>query len=395
MAIFSSDGKEVATATEEGEIAVWQATDGQCVWRQRAHVKRIYSLAFDPNGTKLISASKDGTAKILDAATGRLCGEALAHGGEVNMAVFSPNGNPVLTVSDDKTARLWDAARGEPIGAARPHEHHVTCCAFSRGGKWFATGSRDGSVRVWNAEDFALLQTLRHWHGVRTVQFSEDGGRLLVACGLLGTAGEARIWNWRAAQEVFKPISTPSRLIAAKFAPGDSQFITQGADGWVRVFDAADGHAAMSLLAHQNMMRQAAFHRDGKRLVTASADGNWRLWEMPETPYDSSITQLSSSPFTPYNSKRGELLLLKSEASLKIWNVDTATSQEFALDPEDGVSVADTSPDGRWVLSSGTNGLIRVFNRQTKANPVNYQTGWRRGGFGFTSDSRKVVSFEI
>ena len=63
---------------------------------------------FSGDGSNVVTASNDGTARVWNADTGKQKMVLRGHMGQVRTAVFSPDGARVLTASTDESARLWN-----------------------------------------------------------------------------------------------------------------------------------------------------------------------------------------------------------------------------------------------------------------------------------------------
>ncbi|KIW68785.1 hypothetical protein PV04_04706 [Phialophora macrospora] len=97
-------------------------------------------------------------------------------------------------------------------------------------------------------------------------------------------------------------------------------------DRYIRFFDANSGQCTYTMLAHPSAISSLSLSPDGKELVSGGHDASLRFWSLEKR----SCTQEISS----HRIMRGE-----------------------------GVCSAVWSPDGRWVISCGGDGAVKVFSR--------------------------------
>ena len=107
---------------------------------------------------------------------------------------------------------------------------------------------------------------------------------------------------------------TPSARTAPRLA-------SAGEDNMARLWDPATGALLATCRGHASKVLSAAFRADGTRLVTTSADGTVRQWDV--------ATGRQVEP--PYDRHSGE------------------------------VAAAVYSPDGQWIASAGTDRTVRVW----------------------------------
>ena len=155
QAVFSPNGKRLATASADKSVRLWDTESGKLVTELVGHKDQVVAVAFSPDGKRLATASWDNTARLWDATSGQLIKELKGHLDRVVAVAFSADGQHwqrLATASWDKTARLWDATSGQLIKELKGHEKAVAFAAFSPDGKRLATASEDNTARLWNTE---------------------------------------------------------------------------------------------------------------------------------------------------------------------------------------------------------------------------------------------------
>jgi tetratricopeptide (TPR) repeat protein len=174
---FSPDGKTIVTMGNKS-ARLWSVATGQPLGPPLQHQDNIQAAVFSPDGKTVATASWDKTARLWSAATGQPIGSPLQHQYTVWDVAFSPDGKTVATASYDRTARLWSAPTGQPLGPPLQHQAKVETVAFSPDGKTLATtgrkisiiGDNDKAAHLWEvpiAAD-ADRQRLELWVQVAT-----------------------------------------------------------------------------------------------------------------------------------------------------------------------------------------------------------------------------------
>jgi WD40 repeat protein len=79
------------------------------------HSGSVHAVAFSQDGKQLASASRDKTVRLWDASTGAAVQTLEGHLDSVRAVTFSRDIKQLASASDDKTIRLWDTATGAAL----------------------------------------------------------------------------------------------------------------------------------------------------------------------------------------------------------------------------------------------------------------------------------------
>lgn len=293
------------------------------------------SIAFHPeliagNTHHFVVGNSDGTVLEYSIGSNAVVRESgrqfIGHLKPVNMVAYSPDGLRLASASDDHSIRIWDVSERREIRRMEGHSDSVTTIQFSPDGGRIMSGSRDGTVRIWDVQTETEVQSLgmgEYRGAVSALAWTPDGGSLLVGARVIGAPSLA-LWNVSLNREerVFEKTGPIAYLRFT--SDGRRAFYLGG--GKLSMWDPA-AEAQKGFLGTD--LRVAAVSDDGRRALTAHAEGGVELWDLD----------------------RGEVV------------------RRFEGDWQHSPSVLALSPDLRRGVAADSAGTIRVLDLPTPPPP--------------------------
>jgi WD40 repeat protein len=179
-------GRTVLVAIN-GQLQVWDAQTGRLRFDPPRHPDLLYAI-FSADGRLIASAGADSALRLWSAETGAPRGPALVHPSWIDSGIdFHPDSRHVLTICKDMALRVWDVTTGQ-LAAPPLRPATIGAARFGPDGRVIVSAGYDGTVEVWDwrAGRHLLparkLPLVRDWgfNGNRSVQISPDGHRVAV-----------------------------------------------------------------------------------------------------------------------------------------------------------------------------------------------------------------------
>ncbi len=393
-AVFSPDGRTLASASDDGTIILWDVAQRVQVGQLVAGDEHtpVVSVAFSPDGHTLASGSDNGTIRLWDLATLRVRGQPwFGHDDRVSSLMFSPDGLLLASGGRDRQLLLWDVASGQasPL-VGRGAQAMIRKVAFSPDGRLLAVAAEDGTIALWDVQTRQRRE--QPWRGytagtsngaIAGLAFSPDGSTLASGSwdGLIllwdVTTGQLRGRELR--HESGAPIS------GLAFSP-DGQTLASGCvDSTIMLWDPVTGQAVgQPLTGHHGWVNSVAFSPDGQTLASASADHTVILWSAGSPRSQRSLPGQTAPVFRIAFSPDGKTLASAgTDKDIVLWDVATGLpyGQPFISyvkdSSADDVTGIAFSPDGRRLATSSFGSVVLwdMANHRIVGSPLRWQ-GW-------------------
>jgi WD40 repeat protein len=334
-----------------------------------SHQGAVHDVTFSPDGRYIASASWDGSARIFDARTGKLISKIPSPSKQVEAVAFSPDGKFLCVGGDDNSVRVPTVPAAGEIFRFE-HQLGVRAVAWSPDGQYAASGSSDGTALIFEPRTGRVIGRIEHpgkESGVNALAFSPDG-EYLVTSSFDNTARISRVLD--SARGLVHLEHQGTLHTIALDAHGD-HLATGNWDHTVIVSDTRSG-SQLTEFKMDGPIYGLGFSRDS-RYVAATADGvpgQIQVLELLGTKPTLTLASRNGSgvaAFSPDNQYVAQESEKKVVQLFALRDGKPAERFEHQARPDtvDVIHAIAFSPDGKYLLTSRTDALVRTFDAAT------------------------------
>ncbi len=280
-AALSPDGQILAIggyaspSENYGTITLISLAEDQIIRRLMGHMNVVYDLDFSADGRLLISGSSDSTARIWNVATGETTQVLKGHKKSLSEVAFSPDGERCVTGSQDGTAAIWSIASGQRLTTLQGHTKEVRCLDWSPDGSRLATGSYDYTIRLWTSEGklHRVFDDLGN-NNVLSVRFTADSQQLLYTQSWYDSGGKmvSGLIDLNTGRQKIRFSGHVDTIMDGEVSPDGRLAATSGARGETILWRTSDGQQVHLLASRGRTMMSAAWSRDGTSVAWGSTN---------------------------------------------------------------------------------------------------------------------------
>lgn len=353
---FSPDGQLIASGSADNTLKVWDVPLSAPLRTHKAAAE-TQAVALSPDGKKAAYGGKDGQVRIVNAADFKELAKCDGHRGPVTGLAFNANGQVLASVGADRTLRFWSVAKGEPLAVVGAHTAPANAVTVLPNNLACTVGD-DGQLRSWQVPAAPTGKRFPDATGtLHALTLSADGNQLFVG----GADKSVRHFN-NAGQLVRAFAGADADVNTIAVNTNNTQIAAGTQSRRVVLWNAGDGKVLSSWLAHTAPVTATQFHPGNTQLMTAGADGIVKLWALPahaarSVPHPDGV--LASVP-SPDGKK---LITGSADKLLRVWNLTNLAMERQYAGHAGPVTAAALSPNGQLLVSGGADATIRFWNQ--------------------------------
>lgn len=268
---YHPEGTQIATASFDDTVRIWDAETGEFVISISDSTDSVLCVTYNSEGNLVASSSYDGVIRIYNPQTGALL-QTLTGQSEVNYnIVYSENGETLFALSQNNTLCNWDVGTGEvvetwdvpPVSEFTQHPD----------GRIILLNSYQNPVRMWDVQTDETLFTfdnffLPPFHAMQSI----DGE-------LFTGAFDDSLWIW----DINTWQLTDQRRGEIEKSDGiatttDGQIVATALDNGDIALADGTGDIRATLVGHTMPVVGLMFTPDNTQLISVGSDGTIRVW---------------------------------------------------------------------------------------------------------------------
>ncbi|XP_053451282.1 WD repeat and HMG-box DNA-binding protein 1 isoform X1 [Nycticebus coucang] len=280
-------------------------------------------------------------------------------------------------------------------------EGHTDVC-FDDSGSCIVTCGSDGDVRIWEDLDDDDPKSINV--GEKAYSCALKNGKLVTAVS--NNTIQVHTFPEGVPDGILTRFTTNANHVV--FNVDGTRIAAGSGDFLVKIVDVTDSSQQTTLRGHDAPVLSLSFDPEDIFLASASCDGSVRVWQIsdqtcavswPLLQKCNDVTNAKSICRLAWQPKNGKLLAIPVEKSVKLYRRET-WSHQFDLSDNfisQSLNIVTWSPCGQYLAAGSINGLILVWNIETKdcVERVKHEKGYAICGLAWHPTCRRISYTDV
>jgi cilia- and flagella-associated protein 52 len=393
---FSHGAEYVYGATTSGDFVVASVRATRILTNTPACKKGLNCVEAVTDG--LIIGGGDFTVKLFD--NELRCIKETSFDAPICSMSMSPDKSEVILSTKKGTIYRLNTTTMQSITISESHTDAITSVAFApTGSEKVATASMDGTIKVWDLTEYMVVSTS---YPLKT----QAVGTYPTCVGMTDVV----LSGWNDGRVLAHDIWSGEHLwsidnahvdgVSALAVSHNNRFIlTGGPHGEVRLWELRSRDLISHLKEHTAVVNGIALFRDDAFAVSVSRDRCILKWDLRiERRVTCNMQRMGGVSGVAISRDEKHVITVGQERTLSYWTAEEEGATHRAIlnaqdeEADEGRCVG-VSNDGNFIVTGGTEGVIRLWSYESGAQCAN-QLGHSGtiNGLSFSGDDRQVVS---
>jgi len=282
------------------------------------------------------------------------------HRDSVQSVAWSPDGKYIASCGRDKTVQIWEAATGMKLLTYGQHVSYVYNAAWSPDGTRLASTSF-GNIHIWNTSTGEIVVSYRgHPLWVYAVVWSSDGQYIVSG----GAEGEVRIWEAASGKDlyIYQGFARPVRTLALAISANSTRLLSGCEDNKFYCWVVGAEDDPQIYQGHKKEVTCVAWSPDGLTIASASRDRTVRVWDAKQAitlytykGHNRDVLALTWSPDGRYLASTGE------DRTVRVWEAVSGETLFIHQGHKKDIYSVAWSPSGAYIASAGEDKMVHVW----------------------------------